>query len=135
MGLSLQRRPVIAVKRMMMDELDEGATLQIKDQRKRRQDNSSVKSTRSDDSESDVPAPEPERKYKRQSTKELSHCWRPPSPPPAMSDTDYAYPPLPDPPLFDQEEIPAPPPASEQLPATVADPRDVDPFRRDWLFW
>ena len=117
---------------MMMDELDEGAIIPIKHSRKRRRDYSRVKCTTSDDSESDVPAPEPGRKYKRPSIKDLS---QPPSPPPAMSDPDYACPLLPDPPLFDQEDVPAPPPALEQLPATVADPRDVDPFRRDWLFW
>ena len=115
-----------------MDELDEGAIIPIKHSRKRRRDYSRVKCTTSDDSESDVPAPEPGRKNKRPSIKDLS---QPPSPPPAMSDPDYACPLLPDPPLFDQEDVPAPPPALEQLPATVADPRDVDPFRRDWLFW
>ena len=115
-----------------MDELDEGATFQIKDQRKRRNDQSIVKSSKSDDSEYIEPSPEPGRTYKRQSKENLSPA---PSPPPAMSDSDYAYPSLPDPPLFDQEDVPAPPPALEQLPATVADPRDVDPFRRDWLFW
>ena len=113
-----------------MDELDEGAIIPIKHSRKRRRDYSRVKCTTSDDSESDVPAPEPGRKYKR--PKDLS---QPPSPTPAMSDPDYGCPPLPDPPLFDQGDVPAPPPALEQLPATVADPRDVDPFRRDWLFW
>ena len=128
----MQCRPVIAVKKMMMDELDEGAIIPIKSPRKRRHDNSNAKYTTSDDSESDVPAPEPGRKYKRPSTQNLS---QPPSPPPAMSDPDFAHPPMPDPPLFDQGDVPAPPPASEQLPATVADPRDVDPFRRDWPFW
>ena len=115
-----------------MDELDEGATIQIKKPSKRRHDYFSMKSTGSDDSESDVSSSEPGRKYKRLLIEDPSPSPRPPA---AMSDSDYAYPAQPDPPLFDQEDVPAPPPALEQLPATVADPRDVDPFRRDWLFW
>ncbi len=56
-----------------------------------------------------------------------------PPPPAGHLDDPAALPPLP--PLCDWDDHGPPPAAAEQLPATVADHWEVDPFRGDWPFW